>query len=126
MTELEPCPFCQKTAFLVGDSDRTYHIAAYWVECDDCGARGPLCGAEEEATASWNRVARAVRLNGELVEALKDALAVIEDYLAYKHDGDPWSEDARLMGEMDINDYEFDGRLEKARAVYIKAKGGES
>lgn len=52
-----------------------------------------------------------------LLDALKGAVAVIEDYLAYNHDGDPWKEDARTMGEMDINDYERDGRLEKARAM---------
>lgn len=53
----------------------------------------------------------------QLVSALEAALAVIEDYLAYKHDGDPWTEDARTMGEMDINDYAIDGRLEYAKGL---------
>ena len=57
----------------------------------------------------------------ELVEALSKAVATIEDYVGYEHDGDPWSEDARVMGEMDINDYANDGRLEKARAALAKA-----
>ena len=51
----------------------------------------------------------------DLANALQEALSVIEDYLDYSHDGDPWSEDARTMGEMDINEYQRDGRLEKAR-----------
>lgn len=55
--------------------------------------------------------------NAALVAALQEALSVIQDYLDYDHDGDPWKEDARIMGEMDINDYARDGRLEKARAA---------
>ena len=51
-----------------------------------------------------------------LVDALTASVATIEDYIGYQHDGDPWSEDARAMGEMDINDYATDGRLENARA----------
>lgn len=52
------------------------------------------------------------------VEKLRSALAAavytIQDYLAYNHDGDPWTEDSRAMGEMDINDYGRDGRLDYA------------
>jgi hypothetical protein len=50
----------------------------------------------------------------QLEQALAHAVAVISDYLAYKHDGDPWAEDARLMGEMEINEYGIDGRLQRA------------
>jgi hypothetical protein len=53
----------------------------------------------------------------DLLAALQGALAVIDDYLAYTHDGDPWTEDAWLMGEMEINDYGRDGRLKAARAL---------
>jgi len=53
----------------------------------------------------------------QLRSALAEALAVIEDYLDYRHDGDPWTEDARQMGEMRINDYERDGSLTAARAL---------
>ena len=62
-------------------------------------------------------------VNVELLEALKGALATIKDYLAYDHNGDPWTEDARLMGEMDVNDYERDGRLDRANIVIVKAMG---
>ena len=61
--------------------------------------------------------------NTELLEALKVALVTIEDYLDYDHDGDPWTEDARSMGEMDVNDYQRDGRLDRARAAIAKATG---
>lgn len=52
-----------------------------------------------------------------LREALRSCLEVIDDYLAYDHDGDPWKEDARLMREMEIDDFARDGRLERARAA---------
>ncbi len=55
--------------------------------------------------------------NNTLTQALCEAVATIKDYLAYKHNGDPWEEDARAMGEMDINDYARDGRLARAEAA---------
>jgi hypothetical protein len=70
--------------------------------------------------------ARLIAAAPELLEALKGALATIEDYLAYNHNGDPWTEDARLMGEMDVNDYKRDGRLDRARAAIAKATGEQA
>lgn len=66
-------------------------------------------------------IVRACNSHAQLVEALKSALAVIDDYLNYEHNGDPWVEDARAMGEMDIDDYSRDGSLEKARAALAAA-----
>jgi len=60
--------------------------------------------------------------NKALVEALGASVSTIEDYLAYEHDGDPWTEDARAMREMDIDDYAKDGRLTNARAALASAK----
>lgn len=57
----------------------------------------------------------------QLRSALAKALAVIDDYLAYRHDGDPWTEDARQHGEMRINDYERDGSLAAAKALLVGA-----
>jgi hypothetical protein len=71
----------------------------------------------------FHEVDRLHEVNTELLEALKVALATIEDYLDYDHDGDPWTEDARSMGEMDVNDYKRDGRLDRARAAIAKATG---
>ena len=53
----------------------------------------------------------------KLRSALQAAVDTIADYLAYEHEGDPWSEDARVMGEMDINYYGSDGRLAYARGL---------
>ena len=66
---------------------------------------------------------RLMACSKELFEALQSALLVIQDYLDYDHDGDPWSEDARLMVEMEINDYKRDGRLNAALSVISKATG---
>lgn len=53
----------------------------------------------------------------KLRSALEAAVETIQDYLAYSHDGDPWEEDSRAMGEMDINDYGRDGRLDYALSL---------
>lgn len=52
--------------------------------------------------------------NEKLRSALAAAVETIQGYLSYTHDGDPWTEDARTMGEMDINGYGNDGRLQYA------------
>ena len=57
-----------------------------------------------------------------LVEALGEAIATIEDYVDYEHDGGWRTEDARAMGEMDIDDYAKDGRLTNARTALAAAK----
>ena len=62
-------------------------------------------------------------IQAQLMEALKQALETIDDYLAYEHNGDPWTEDARTMGEMDINDYANDGR--QAKAIGALALAGD-
>ena len=75
--------------------------------------------SQEERTAA---ALEAEASEGERVrEALRSALALIDDYLAYRHDGDPWSEDARLMGEMEINCAAKDGRLDAIRALIPEA-----
>lgn len=79
----------------------------------------------EELIANAKFIAKACNSHYQLVEALKDALAVIRDYLEYEHDGDPWAEDARAMGEMDIDDYKRDGRLDRAEAI-LAAAGEQS
>jgi len=52
----------------------------------------------------------------ELVEGLRDALAMIEEVQTYEQPDDPWTENALTMGEMDI--FEFD--LQAARALIAK------
>ena len=79
----------------------------------------------EELIANAKFIVKACNSHDQLVEALKDALTVIRDYLEYEHDGDPWTEDARAMGEMEIDDYKSDGRLDRAEAI-LAAAGEQS
>lgn len=82
------------------------------------------CGPTEAGQEQQEANARLIAAAPELLAALQAALAVIDDYLEYEHNGDPWTEDARAMGEMDIDDYQCDGRLEAAREAIAKATGG--
>lgn len=75
-----------------------------------------------EGSQAW-ALAQVDAAVAELVEAHKLALATIDDYLAYEHDGDPWKEDARAMGEMDINDFATDGRLGRCRSAIARIGG---
>lgn len=59
-----------------------------------------------------------------LRSALSEAVKVIKDYLEYTHSGDPWEEDARAMGEMDINEYAKDGRLDYALSLLSQPPKG--
>jgi Lar family restriction alleviation protein len=52
--EFAQCPFCNWTKSSVKNGD-TY---AYWVECSDCGAEGPVEDDEAEAIAAWNHRAQ--------------------------------------------------------------------
>lgn len=97
---------------------------------EDSGVQiGSACGytgsgffpSDEEGVANAEFIVRACNAHDQLVASLKAAVATIEDYVSYEHNGDPWTEDARVMGEMDIDDYSTDGRLEAARAALAAA-----
>ena len=53
----------------------------------------------------------------ELEEALRTLLASVDDYIEYEHDGDPFSEDARVMGEMELNEINNSGELSKIKQL---------
>lgn len=78
--------------------------------------RAELCEELECGVSDMVMEEAADRIDA-LENALREAVATITDYVEYQHDGDPWTEDARAMGEMDINDYATDGRLADARAL---------
>lgn len=115
----------------------TEHTAGPWVACAETeglhAVRAPtawnplgmvICDVGYGPTTENNDAnARLIASAPDLLAALQTALAVIADYLDYEHNGDPWTEDARAMGEMDIDDYESDGRMESARAAIAKATG---
>ncbi len=48
MTEINDCPFCRQ-----GDA-RIAGGNSYWVNCDSCGADGPIHKDENAAIKSWN------------------------------------------------------------------------
>jgi len=48
----------------------------------------------------------------DLISAFEELLNAAVEYAEYKHDGDPWSEDARVMGEMELDDLRRTGKLE--------------
>ena len=58
----------------------------------------------------------------ELVEVLSAIMPAVTQYINYEHDGDPWSEDARQMGEMDLDELERDGYIYRFLAVLQKHK----
>ena len=58
-----------------------------------------------------------VAQNLALKAALETLLNASVDYVEYKHDGDPDNEDARVMGEMELNDLDSDGSIEKFKKL---------
>ncbi len=120
MSEIKPlpCPFCGKAAYqgltkvqycqLHGEPWQDYAVS-----CPDQHAR-IVARDKASAIAAWNRRAH-TDAQAERIAILEGVaagmLGVIKDYLAYEHDGDPWREDARTMGEMSINEAADDGRL---------------
>jgi len=75
-------------------------------------------GADEMVDFALERMEQE---NAEEYSELKDAfealLNAVIDYLEYEHDGDPWTEDARAMGEMAIDQLKNSGKLGEYRAL---------
>ena len=83
--------------------------------------------AERAAREAAEAALAAMRAQCEgLATALRCALAVVDDYLEYDHNGDPWLEDARVMREMEADDAKRDGRLDAWRALLGGSAGGEA
>jgi hypothetical protein len=63
MSELRPCYFKHeiKSGLYLADNigedfGGNTPYTEFWVQCDDCGARGPTANTEEEAIAAWRNV----------------------------------------------------------------------
>ena len=69
------------------------------------------------------RAVRIIAVSPEILEALDLLLNSVIEYVNYRHDGDPYTEDARTMGEMGLNDLHRDGSLDKMKLLIKKAKG---
>jgi uncharacterized protein (DUF433 family) len=57
----------------------------------------------------------------ELEAALKTLLFASIEYVEYEHDGDPWVEDSRVMGEMILDYLDYDGTIESIKKL-LEAK----
>lgn len=76
MSELKPCPFCERE----NPQPRiSYDAMRCWMECPRCGARGPhISGSfgdvpirEEKIAAAWNSRPSGHHLDGEPPPALE-------------------------------------------------------
>ena len=54
--------------------------------------------------------------------AFDELLAAAIEYVSYEHDGDPWKEDARVMGEMDLDDLNRQGKLGDYRRLLDRCR----
>ncbi|WP_409998301.1 MULTISPECIES: Lar family restriction alleviation protein [unclassified Bradyrhizobium] len=49
------CPFCKSLHVSIWtETDGNFAVTDAWVECDDCGARGPSADTEAESAQKWN------------------------------------------------------------------------
>lgn len=56
MTGLRGCPFCDDGYPEMRWSDYPPGVTQdYWVECSECGAKGPYAHDEKTAVENWNR-----------------------------------------------------------------------
>lgn len=67
--------------------------------------------ADKDDIALLNFIADSCNSHYELLAMLKKAYDAIDEYQTYEHDGDPWTEDARAMGEMTLDDMKQDGSI---------------
>ena len=79
MKQLKPCfnPECENDFYQRGMGD--WSEEEFYVECPQCGCRGPVCDNEEEAIGGWNSIQRRedylemiARLSSRIVLGLKD------------------------------------------------------
>ena len=55
MPDIKPCYHCGTKTIA-----RVWHPAGVFLECGECGARGPIIEGEEKAVAAWDLVAEAI------------------------------------------------------------------
>lgn len=54
-----PCPFCKKSeAFVYEVEDETAGTSIFHVECESCGARGPVSEYKDGSLLNWNSAVR--------------------------------------------------------------------
>jgi hypothetical protein len=78
---------------------------------------------DREQAEALKKAARVINSDlTALLCAFEELLYAAIEYHEYEHDGDPWTEDARAMGEMTIDDMANDGRLDKYKALLQQIK----
>ena len=53
------CPFCESKKLIIEHDE--YYI--YFVQCNQCGARGPSCANPEHAATAWNDQPKTIKLD---------------------------------------------------------------
>ena len=56
-------------------------------------------------------------MNNEMIAAYTKMLNAIIDYAEYEYSGDPWEEDARAMGEMEIDALKSPSEIIRLREI---------
>ena len=128
MSELKNCPFCGE------DSPVIMRMPERWIiGCVKCGAEVSVDTSHLKTTCQmhkaklnvcdkWNTRTESTQLDqvtkerDEFASIARALLKAAKQYIDYEHDGDPWSEDARQMGEMEINDLYNEGKLDEFKA----------
>lgn len=62
-------------------------------------------------------------MNEELIKAFEELLVAAVEYHEYEWDGDPWTEDARAMGEMILDNISAE-RFKEYKTILARAKSG--
>jgi len=57
-----------------------------------------------------------------LLCAFDELLAAAIDYVSYEHSGDPWEEDARARGEMDLDELNRSGKIDEYRLLLDRCR----
>lgn len=67
--------------------------------------------------------ARLIKAAPEMLELLEKLFVAAMDYIEYEHDGDPFTEDARAMREMEIDTLHSDGTLDRCEQLLAEIRG---
>jgi len=58
MAIVEKCPFCGEKGEIELYCNNLLFLKRYYVECENCEARGPVENSEERALISWNNTTK--------------------------------------------------------------------
>lgn len=115
MSELKPCPFCSSISVVLRQSHRTY-----FVDCDDCGARGSVYATEAACAEGWNEAPRA---------ALQQTKPPQERAEKSPDDKHAWEFEPHYDSDFDVlvcpHENAWDELVKVVEAVYDNMEAGE-